>query len=906
MGFNARPCRAKARRGQVFAFTALALAIGQASAQNTPAPADAVALDGVKVTGKVLSTEQAIAEKRAAPGISDGVSADEIGSIPDFGLGEAVQRIPGVAMTINNGRGEAQFLNLRGLNPDYNAVTVDGIALPSTETTSRNVSLDVLPSSLARQVSIYKTVTPDMTGNAVGGITNLRTRSAFDAPGLFAAGRADLARWDNQRVVADSRPSGQVEGTLSNTFGADRQFGFVLSGSYFRRDSSSLDTAMDSDGYYRYTGGTQTLSSLRQNAAGTGSSLKPSDDLDGLAAVPDRHRWLTYDNVRTRQALFGKFEYDNHQNLQAHLTAGYFQHENDEQRRAQFLNRVGPATLDSPTSGSFAKGSAQADFDHYDQVRRIRYAELGASYEPAERSQLDLVANYAAGSYRQSTKEDVFTSAASSKLGFAYRAVPGDVALFAPSNPGYFLDPANYAQTSYLSRMERSRSGLLTLKADFTHNLQEDASGWGYKGGVEHRNLQQRYGLDETGYVPTRSVSLAAIGSEDTRFQPYDGAGQSMLLIDPDKVDAYVAAHPGSYALATTNARNSAIGDFNIKEAIDSAYLMGGYRDDTWTALGGLRYEDTKQTVQNTLPSPLNSLTRFARQSVDRSDGKLLPSAVATYHLAPDLLLRAGASQTLGRATYAALAQNSTPTVSPAAGTISQTLGNPQLQPRQSTNLDLSLEWYASRDAMMSLALFEKNIKHEIVNLSSTGTQTDPGGLSGTWQVTTTQAQNASTAKVRGLELGLADLHFDFLPAPFDRFGATFNATLLDMDGPAIAMNDGSRRTLPMLTGAARSIFNASLMYSDGAFSAQLSANRTGKMPISFATDNPANDVYYARLQTYDAQLRYAVDRHLSFLVQGKNLANARPTRVLGPGQALVKEELDNGRAYFLGATYAF
>jgi len=52
--------------------------------------------------------------------------------------------------------------------------------------------------------------------------------------------------------------------------------------------------------------------------------------------------------------------------------------------------------------------------------------------------------------------------------------------------------------------------------------------------------------------------------------------------------------------------------------------------------------------------------------------------------------------------------------------------------------------------------------------------------------------------------------------------------------------------------------------------------------------------------------LRYAVDRHLSFLVQGKNLANARPTRVLGPGQALVKEELDNGRAYFLGATYAF
>ena len=154
MGFNARPCRAKARRGQVFAFTALALAIGQASAQSAPAPADAVALDGVKVTGKVLSTEQAIAEKRAAPGISDGVSADEIGSIPDFGLGEAVQRIPGVAMTINNGRGEAQFLNLRGLNPFFGTRTLTLVDSRRFVPTSDGgaVDLNVIPSALIARI----------------------------------------------------------------------------------------------------------------------------------------------------------------------------------------------------------------------------------------------------------------------------------------------------------------------------------------------------------------------------------------------------------------------------------------------------------------------------------------------------------------------------------------------------------------------------------------------------------------------------------------------------------------------------------------------------------------------------------------------------------------------------------
>ena len=296
-------CRSRRRSFFLTAALSLPFAIGQALAQSAPTGSDSTAskpgdkpptvLDSVQVTGKALSVQKAIAEKRSLPVISDGISSDEIGSIPDFGLGEAVQRIPGVSMTVNNGRGEAQFLNLRGLNPDYNTVTVDGIALPSTETTTRNVSLDVLPSSLAQQVSIYKSITPDMPADAIGGVTNLRTRSAFDVPGMFASARANLANWDNHRVVADSSPSGQAEGILTNRFGPSKQFGFVLSSSYYRRDSSSLDTAMPTDSYYHYTGGTQRLSSVGQNTAGTGSTLKPSNDVDGLTAVPDQHRWPT-------------------------------------------------------------------------------------------------------------------------------------------------------------------------------------------------------------------------------------------------------------------------------------------------------------------------------------------------------------------------------------------------------------------------------------------------------------------------------------------------------------------------------------------------------------------------------------------------------------------------------------
>ena len=132
--------------------------LAQTAASSEPA---ASAVETVTITGKALSTRKAIADKRYEPVVSDGVSADDIGSIPDFGLGEALQRVPGVSMILNNGRGEAQFMTLRGFNPDYNSVLVDGVALPSTETTRRTVSFDVLPASLSKQVTVYKTFTPE-------------------------------------------------------------------------------------------------------------------------------------------------------------------------------------------------------------------------------------------------------------------------------------------------------------------------------------------------------------------------------------------------------------------------------------------------------------------------------------------------------------------------------------------------------------------------------------------------------------------------------------------------------------------------------------------------------------------------------------------------------------------------
>ena len=135
----------------------------------------------------------------------------EIGSIPEFGLGDALRKVPGLVLQINNGRGEDQFLTVRGLNPDYNSVEIDGLSLPSTEETRRQVSLDVLPSMLVNQVAVKKSWTVDQVSDAAGGVTELKTRSAFDRPGEHFTANLDYAYWENEEQVHGFLPSGQAD-----------------------------------------------------------------------------------------------------------------------------------------------------------------------------------------------------------------------------------------------------------------------------------------------------------------------------------------------------------------------------------------------------------------------------------------------------------------------------------------------------------------------------------------------------------------------------------------------------------------------------------------------------------------------------------------------------------------------
>ncbi|GAA4319091.1 TonB-dependent receptor domain-containing protein [Compostibacter hankyongensis] len=73
---------------------------------------------------------------------------------------------------------------IRGMDSRYSYISVNGMALPSPDDRSRYLSLDLFPSGIIDHLEIYKTLTPDMAGNAIGGIINIVTRPVPDSAQL--------------------------------------------------------------------------------------------------------------------------------------------------------------------------------------------------------------------------------------------------------------------------------------------------------------------------------------------------------------------------------------------------------------------------------------------------------------------------------------------------------------------------------------------------------------------------------------------------------------------------------------------------------------------------------------------------------------------------------------------------
>lgn len=139
------------------------------------------------------------------------VSAKAIEVSPDITVANVMQRVSGVSVERAN-NGEAQYPIIRGMEKRYISTLVNGVKIPSPDNKNRYVPLDIFPADIVDRLEIYKSLTPSLEADAIGGAVNLVLKDAPDrltinanlATGAQSLSNSSFTTFDHSASAAKS------------------------------------------------------------------------------------------------------------------------------------------------------------------------------------------------------------------------------------------------------------------------------------------------------------------------------------------------------------------------------------------------------------------------------------------------------------------------------------------------------------------------------------------------------------------------------------------------------------------------------------------------------------------------------------------------------------------------------
>ena len=136
------------------------------------------ALEGesINVTIQAEGQKAAINQQLSSKSIVNVVSSARIQELPDANAAESIGRLPGVSVTRVGGEGTKVVI--RGMEPKYNAITVDGIRMASSDSENRSADLSMISSNMLEGIEVYKTLTADQDADVLGGTVNFKMKEA--------------------------------------------------------------------------------------------------------------------------------------------------------------------------------------------------------------------------------------------------------------------------------------------------------------------------------------------------------------------------------------------------------------------------------------------------------------------------------------------------------------------------------------------------------------------------------------------------------------------------------------------------------------------------------------------------------------------------------------------------------
>jgi TonB-dependent receptor len=171
-------------------------------------------------------------------------------------------------------------------------------------------------------------------------------------------------------------------------------------------------------------------------------------------------------------------------------------------------------------------------------------------------------------------------------------------------------------------------------------------------------------------------------------------------------------------ATTSGNISDSLASDYDVRERITAGYAQLKLKFGALTLIPGVRventYDSTKAKIVNAASKITDGFNTFGK--VNYTD--VFPGLNAKYDVTRDLLLRGAVTTSIGRPNYPQLAPYVTVTDTSQTAT-AVSIGNPNLKPYRSVNLDASVEFYPAQGSIISAGIFTKSIDNPIYSTTT-------------------------------------------------------------------------------------------------------------------------------------------------------------------------------------------
>jgi iron complex outermembrane receptor protein len=896
---------------------------------------EAEGVEEVVVSGFQKSLGAALGRKQRATAQVDAIVADDVADFPDLNLAEALQRVPGVAITRTNGEGSQ--ITVRGLSGLYTRVRINGMEARAAvgNNNGRNFDFSIFASELFNSIVIHKTASADLDEGSLGAVVDLNTARAFNYKEgfTFLAGATgaynDLSGTVRPRLtglIAYRDPKGVWGATASAAYSASRN------------DVASTDTVRWQKGPFRSVDGVVCA----DNPADPGCT-----SVNG-AQHPRIPRYGEQINPSNRLGLTAGFQLHPTDTTDIRLDGLYAAYDTTtDLKYLEVLFRGNEGQMD--ISNPVLKGFPQRYGTGNDSLIA---ANVDNAFVRSERNRIELETNFyqlSLGIDQRFTDSFYANALAGSTRSKGKLPHDATVAYDMRNYNGYRFDftddkypllafngldvkePTNYTATDLRDRHSQTTSGFDTLELDLHYDIVDQlklAAGVNYKKATLDTKGQNRDGSicglnlyecdsDGDGTDDLIGAPGQAQLSETVNYPGKVGSGSNSTWTTPS-IDGWFDSLGYENVPLTEDQNNT----YKVTEKNLGYYLQAkgevqlGLGDMRFLYDAGIRYVETRQSS-----SGFNSGVYV---TVDRDPyHDVLPSANVALWVTNEAVVRLAAAKVMARPALASLSPGGT------VDSFNYTVNfqNPNLNPTRATALDAAFEWYFADNALFAIAGFWKDIESFPIRQSRTGTfastglpasvirPTSPADLSpdkegtcgnpeGCWEIS--QLTDGPGSKVKGFEVGFQapfNAFYKRLPLVLRDMGIIANYTYVDSK----ANYDFQGNTVTeRLIGLSNGSYNATLYYDDSKFNARVSlAYRS-----DYLTDGPDRTgnlwEFVESATQVDFASGYQVTKNLKFTLEALNLIDtpyATKVDVDANRRVLYNH---TGRTVLLGARFTY